>query len=1146
MPQFKADLHIHSRFSRATSKKLNLPLLAAWARVKGIDVLATGDITHPVWRDEIRENLVFNEATGLYCLKDNVKLAQALPQFAERLNPPYPSFILQGEISSIYKRAGKVRKVHNLVFFPHLDAVDRFCQRLAQVGNLASDGRPILGLDSRDLLSMVLDADPQAFLIPAHIWTPWFSVFGSKSGFDSLEGCFGDLSGEIFALETGLSSDPEMNWTWSALDKYTLVSNSDAHSGENLAREANLFKGNISYAGMLAALRRTPKAQCEGGCEFAGTIEFFPEEGKYHTDGHRKCNVVLSPKEARDLGGICPVCGQPLTEGVSSRVLALADRDLPQKPEQSPGFTSLIPLAEILSEIAGTGPKSQKVQRQHAALILRYGSELSVLMDTPVSELSRFSAPLGEAISRMRQGKVLRQPGFDGEYGIIRVFSEEEASELQQGSRLLPSLTLNKKAVREARSTSPSHFSKDDKRHHAAGAEGALCPDSTALPQIDPSKKPAAWEADVEFNQEQEAAIKAGPHPVLVLAGPGTGKTRTLVGRIEHLVKSGVHPKRILAVTFTRRAALEMDKRLRLILQDMPATDTLHAIAFALWHKVLDAPVLLSEQDAKRTFADANPEASAAQLKEAWQAISLSREQMQPCPDEWQEFNDSYFRHKGSWNLVDYTDLLEFWLEQIENGLFTPPWEHILVDEVQDLSALQLALIKKLVCGKSSHELGAQVRNQPDLALAAKQAENLGEQLLSGRGPDRGYDRGYDRGSGRALSDGALGECSAQILGKGFFGIGDPNQAIYGFRGAYGQVETYFKEIWPELETIQLTQNYRSGADILEAAFCVLKNNQAPELTPESALNAPVSALELPSEVRLFEASGAKSEAIWIADKILELLGPTSHTLADACASTESSSLFKNTQLSPGDIAILVRLSSLAKPLADILEQKGVPVSVPEQESFWQDERVKHILHAAGLFLGIAADPGEELLDCPDRILAKGPLGVAVYLRDTPPFDSNFWQSATFNALRKAFDAYGGWAGLINWINLQNELELVRGQSEKVQIMTMHASKGLEFPVVFLACLEDGILPFAGPQFLSGHAVKDNHMDIAEENRLLYVAITRAEQGLYMSLAGKRMLYGKEVRLPKSRFLNYLPPDILRHSRGIKRIRHKAEQLSLI
>ena len=1124
MPQFKADLHIHSRFSRATSKKLDLPLLAAWARVKGIDVLATGDITHPVWRNEIRENLLLDESTGLYRLKEQVKLAQALPQFAERLNPPYPSFMLQGEISSIYKRGGKVRKVHNLVFFPHLDAADRFCERLAQVGNLASDGRPILGLDSRDLLSMLLEADPQAFLIPAHIWTPWFSVFGSKSGFDSLEQCFGDLAGEIFALETGLSSDPEMNWTWSALDKYTLVSNSDAHSGENLAREANIFKGNISYAGIFDALRRTPSSQSEGGCEFAGTIEFFPEEGKYHTDGHRKCNVVLSPKEARELGGICPVCGQPLTEGVSSRVLALADRDSPQKPEHAPGFTSLIPLAEVLSEIAGTGAKSQKVQRQHAALILRYGSELSVLMDTPVSELSRFSAPLGEAISRMRQGKVVRQPGFDGEYGVIRVFSSEEASELQQGSRLLPSLTLNKKAVREARSTSPSHFSKDVKKHHASLGEDALGAAGAALPQIDPSKKPPAWEVDVEFNQEQQAAIKAGPHPVLVLAGPGTGKTRTLVGRIEYLVKSGVHPKRILAVTFTRRAALEMDKRLRLILEDMPSTDTLHAIAFALWHKVLDAPVLLSEQDAKRTFADANPEASAAQLKEAWQAISLSREQMQPCPEQWQEYNDSYFRHKGSWNLVDYTDLLEFWLEQIENGLFTPPWEHVLVDEVQDLSALQLALIKKLVCGKSTHEFGLRGQSQTTSAPGHSQAGQIFEENLA--------------------------EDSISVLGNGFFGIGDPNQAIYGFRGAYGQVETYFKEIWPELEIIQLTKNYRSGADILEAAFCVLKNDQTPELTPESSLNAPVSALELPSEVRLFEASGAKSEAIWIADKILELLGPTSHTLADVRAnreaSSEGSNLFKNTELSPGDIAVLVRLSSLAKPLASILEQKGVPVSVPEQESFWQDERVKHILHAAGLFLGIAADPGEELLDCPDRILAKGPLGVAVYLRDTPPFDANFWQSASFNALRKAFDAYGGWAGLINWVNLQNELELVRSKSEKVQIMTMHACKGLEFPVVFLACLEDGILPFAGPQFLSGQAVKDEHMDIAEENRLLYVAITRAEQGLYMSLAAKRMLYGKEVRLPKSRFLNYLPPDILRHSRGIKRIRHKAEQLSLI
>ncbi len=257
MHQFRADLHIHSRYSRATSKKLTLPLLAAWGKIKGLDVLATGDLTHPAWRKEMYEFLEWDENTGLYRLKKDVDLSGVLPQFEKHTQFTSPLFMLQGEISSIYKKNGKVRKVHNLVYFPTLEAVEKFCQRLEQVGNLVSDGRPILGLDCKDLLAMVLETDPTAFLIPAHIWTPWFSIFGSKSGFDILEECFEDLAPEILALETGLSSDPEMNWTWSALDKYTLVSNSDAHSGENLAREANLFQGSISYSGILSALKRT-------------------------------------------------------------------------------------------------------------------------------------------------------------------------------------------------------------------------------------------------------------------------------------------------------------------------------------------------------------------------------------------------------------------------------------------------------------------------------------------------------------------------------------------------------------------------------------------------------------------------------------------------------------------------------------------------------------------------------------------------------------------------------------------------------------------------------------------------------------------------------------------------------------------------
>ncbi|MFW5735264.1 MAG: endonuclease Q family protein [Oceanidesulfovibrio sp.] len=354
MEQFLADLHIHSRYSRATSKQLTPRVLAAWARVKGLHVLGTGDFTHPAWRKEMAEAMEPDPASGLLRLKDSRNLTREIPFLDGFELSGRTLFMLQAEISSIYKKNGAVRKIHNCVYVPTLEAANALSHKLAAIGNIESDGRPILGLDARDLLEMVLELDPLAFLVPAHIWTPWFSLFGSKSGFDSLEECYGDLSSHIFALETGLSSDPEMNWMLSALDRYALISNSDAHSGEKLARECNVFSGERSYEGIYRALRGEAL-----GHKFQGTIEFFPEEGKYHLDGHRKCGVALEPRETLARGGICPVCGKPLTVGVLHRVLALADRETPEKPAHAPGFETLIPLSEVLSEIVGAGPATK-------------------------------------------------------------------------------------------------------------------------------------------------------------------------------------------------------------------------------------------------------------------------------------------------------------------------------------------------------------------------------------------------------------------------------------------------------------------------------------------------------------------------------------------------------------------------------------------------------------------------------------------------------------------------------------------------------------------------------------------------------------------------------------------------------------------
>ena len=406
-----ADLHIHSRFSMATSKEGTPENLDFWARKKGISLIGTGDFTHPVWREELKERLV-SEGNGLYRLRD---------EYVKEESRKFPGegtrFVVSGEISSIYKKNGKTRKVHNVILLPGLEAADAMAQRLEKIGNIHSDGRPILGLDSHDLLEMMLDVCPEGILIPAHIWTPHFSVLGAKSGFDSVEECFEELAPYIHALETGLSSDPAMNWRISKLDRYQLVSNSDAHSPSKLGREANLLDIDCSYEGLYRAI------QTGEGLE--GTVEFFPEEGKYHFDGHRKCGVSLSPVEAERLGGICPVCGKKLTMGVDHRILQLSDRDESSvaMPESGRPYESLMPLPEVISACVGFSTASKKVQGQYEALLERLGAEFTILREVPPEDIRKAGGEvLAEGIRRLRAGEVVRKPGSDGEYGKIELF----------------------------------------------------------------------------------------------------------------------------------------------------------------------------------------------------------------------------------------------------------------------------------------------------------------------------------------------------------------------------------------------------------------------------------------------------------------------------------------------------------------------------------------------------------------------------------------------------------------------------------------------------------------------------------------------------------------------------------------------------
>ncbi|MGA7828873.1 MAG: endonuclease Q family protein [Geobacteraceae bacterium] len=422
-----ADLHIHSPYSRATSKECSPAGLYAWARTKGIQVIGSGDFTHPGWLRILKEDLEPAEPGFLRFRSD---IGTPLQPIQSSIAPV--RFMLSAEISCIYKRLGAVRKVHNLVYVPDFASAERVSARLARIGNILSDGRPILGLDSRDLLEIVLEEAPDGYLVPAHIWTPWFSLFGSKSGFDRIEECFGDLTQHVFALETGLSSDPDMNRMISALDRFTLISNSDCHSPSRLGREANLFSTGFDFYSLREALKSNSREL------FRGTIEFFPEEGKYHLDGHRTCGIRFAPEETRRAEALCPVCNKPLTIGVLHRVMELADRKEPLYSANAPLFHSLIPLPELLGGIMGVGPGSKAVERAYRHAIGHFGSEFGLLLHAQAEEIRDYSPLLGEAICRMREERVIRQGGYDGKFGTIRLFEDEELHRLRDSVGPLP------------------------------------------------------------------------------------------------------------------------------------------------------------------------------------------------------------------------------------------------------------------------------------------------------------------------------------------------------------------------------------------------------------------------------------------------------------------------------------------------------------------------------------------------------------------------------------------------------------------------------------------------------------------------------------------------------------------------------------
>jgi len=1093
--EFIADFHIHSRYSRATSRDLTLEALHASALEKGVTVLGTGDFTHPGWMAEIREKLVPAEE-GLFRLRED------LAREAEERVPPACGgrvrFVLTSEISNIYKKEEQVRKVHNLVFSPSLETALRITGRLEAIGNIASDGRPILGLDSRNLLEIVLESSSAAFLVPAHIWTPWFSVLGSKSGFDSIDACFDDLVGEIFSVETGLSSDPDMNWRLSALDRFTLMSNSDAHSAAKVGREANRFDCELSFLSIKEALRNGV------GKGFLGTVEFFPEQGKYHLDGHRKCGCRMDPRETLEKGGLCPVCGKKVTVGVMNRVESLADRPEGERPPGAFPYERLVSLAEVVGEVKGAGPQTKGVQKIYRQLLQRLGPELAILTQVPFEEIERVGGKvMAEGIRRMRQAEIRVEAGYDGEFGIVKLFRPNERAELE-GQGTLAGIPFS--GVAEDR---PVRKPKKGSRKGASLLDGLdvggvepVCRRSVGLEissaPLFTRKRSSLWSAEhmEHLNPEQRQAVTNRDGPVLIIAGPGTGKTLTLTYRIASLIEErGVPAERILAVTFTQRAAREMEERLRALLgasdREIPVRiRTFHALGAEILREAgpsLGIPAdyfILGREESAGLLRRAVPSLGGRNANALLEEISQAKRGLVYPEDAEARIGDATFlqayeRYQEAlqeYGALDYDDLvakavrlvtrLPDFAEKVAGRLSA-----VCVDEYQDVNLAQYRLLR----------------------------------LLSTKVTDL---------------------CA----------IGDPHQAIYGFRGATPAYFLQFKEDYPRGKVIQLVRNYRSTENVLSASVGMLSRgideDRIPSLVPTEQAGARVHVSDLATE---------KAEAIFIAQTIESLMGGTDSLsfYADKVAGDEGSVCG-----SFADIAILFRLKALAPGLEQALAYQGIPY-----QSVGQGDRMRGRQGRAILALlrclrnpgdGIACEliQGEfnkspqavrEKMESYRHELVERRSSVREWIEGIGEFEwidleEESWKEAWEALVRMSVSFDNDWDGFLRALALYQDTDFLERKAERVTLATLHAAKGLEFPVVFIAGCEDLLLPcHVGAQ----------ETDLEEERRLFYVGMTRACRLLYLTRARSRFLYGERKSSPPSRFLEDIP------RKRVTRVRHE-------
>jgi DNA helicase-2/ATP-dependent DNA helicase PcrA len=1039
--RYYADLHIHSKYSRACSKDCDIEHLTWWARRKGISLVGTGDFTHPAWLAHLREVLEPAEP-GVFRLRPDHErdVGRTLPPSCDGV----VRFMLSVEISTIYKYGEHTRKVHHLCYMPDFAAVEQFNRRLGRIGNLGSDGRPILGLDSRDLLEIVLESGDGAYLVPAHIWTPWFAVLGSKAGFDTIEDCYRDLSGHIFALETGLSSDPAMNWRVSMLDRYTLVSHSDAHSPPMLGREASVFDTDLDYFAVRRALQT--------GVGYEGSVEFFPEEGKYHLDGHRKCSVRLDPADTRAHSGRCPSCGKPLTVGVLHRVHALADRPVGARPEGVAGYRNLIPLPEIVSEIAGVGPKSKTVLGEIDALTATHGPELTILEDVPIDDLKRDSPPLAEAIRRLRGGEVIREAGYDGEYGTIKLFEPGELHRVRAHN-------------------SPALF--DDGLFTPEPVSPAKAPKSVNVAAEEHLPAPVSPEADGNgvlsaLDPDQRAAAEVPCGPLLIVAGPGTGKTRTVTHRIAHLVlERQVPPSECLAITFTRRAAEEVTERLHALVgahADEITVATFHSFGLGLlrdYHERLglapDFRIADAADQHKVLTGVVGDERSARRM-----SAELSRARRVDNADpEVADVLQRYTAVLRADNMIDFDDLVVLPVRLLESDADVleacrQRYRWITVDEYQDVDEQQYRLLRLLAPAQAN--------------LTA---------------------------------------------------IGDPDQAIYAFRGADVGFFLRFEQDYPQAPVVRLNRNYRSGRHILAGAVraigpsTLVADRQLEPVTKRTA-----------HHIALHRAQDERAEAAFVARAIDQLLGGASfHSLDSGRAQGNG----------PGgigfsDIAVLYRTDSQSRAVLDELTRYGLPVQKRSHDRLSERPGVDHLIreltHVSVRRSGSVVEQVRAAVGSIVDALPDGPDQAAEI-------------HAASELLIPLAQRYGeDVEGFCRELLLGAEVDTLDPRAEAISLLTLHAAKGLEFPVVFIVGCEDGLTPLRWP----GSELDD--ASLAEERRLFFVGMTRAQDHLYLTHAARRTRHGRAQDTRPSPFLADLGDSA--ETLATAPTRKAAKQLSLL